>query len=132
MSLHSLLIIDYDSSTMVYQYLNINSKGSIKEDTKLIVGKIKALKCKVGERERLKGDAGNWYVTRGESNLMYAACAGEGYPERTAYGLIQKIETLVQGKSKVVEGAEKKIKSIQKEVNTLCEKYKDSTVDKVK
>lgn len=74
MSLQSLLIMDYDSSSMVYQYVNTNSKGNMKDDAKLIVSKAKALKCKVGERERLKGDAGNWYITRGASNLMYTAC----------------------------------------------------------
>lgn len=63
---------------------------------------------------------------------MYAACVSEGYPERTAFGLMQKIEALVQDKTSNVESAEKKFKMVQKEVNALCEKYKDSSVDKVK
>ena len=132
MSLHSLLAIDQHASAVVYQYLNASCRGNMKDEAKLIASKIKALRCRVAERERLKGEAGNWYITRGASNIMYAACVGEGYPERTAFGLMQKIEALVQGRASNVEAAEKKLKVVQKEVNALCEKYKDSTVDKVK
>ena len=132
MSLLTLMIIQQGDSKMAYQYVNSGCKGNVKDDAGLIVGKIKALKCRVAERERLKGEAGNWYITRGASDLMYAACVSEGYPERTAFGLIQRIEALVQEKTANIETAERKLKVVQKEVNALCEKYKDSTVDKVK
>lgn len=132
MSLLTLLVIQHNDSKVAYQYVNAGCKGNVKDDANLIVGKIKALKCRVAERERLKGEAGNWYITRGASDLMYAACVSEGYLERTAFGLMQKIEALVQDKASNVEAAERKLKVVQKEVNALCEKYKDSSVDKVK
>lgn len=132
MSLLTLLILQQCDSKIVYQYVSAGCKSNVKDDAGLIVGKIKALKCRVAERERLKGEAGNWFITRGASDLLYAACVSEGYAERTAFGLIQKIEALVQDKASNIEAADRKLKLVQKEVNALCEKYKNSTVDKVK
>jgi hypothetical protein len=51
---------------------------------------------------------------RGANNLLFAACVGEDYPERVAYGLIQKADTLIQEKPTKDAGMEQKIKLLQK------------------
>lgn len=47
MSLLTLLVIQHNDSKVAYQYANASCKGNVKEDANLIVGKIKALKCRV-------------------------------------------------------------------------------------
>ena len=62
----------------------------------MIASKAKVLQLKVGAREKLACDYGLWYVTRGEDDLFFATCVSDDYPERVAYGLIQKIQTTLK------------------------------------
>jgi hypothetical protein len=53
--------------------------------------KIKALRARTNERDKLKTQYGVWYVTHDDNDISYALCTNEEYPERHAYGLIAKL-----------------------------------------
>lgn len=74
MSLNSFIVTDYLNSAILFQYQNPSFKKNINEDSKLIASKAKQLRSKIGEREKLKSDYGNWFITRGSNDLLYAAC----------------------------------------------------------
>ncbi len=59
----------------------------------MIASKAKVLRLKIGVREKLACDYGLWFVIRGDEDLFFAACVSDEYPERVAYGLIDKIQT---------------------------------------
>ncbi len=42
--------------------------------------KIKSLRAKVNERDKLKTSYGVWYVTRDENDVAYAVCTDDSYP----------------------------------------------------
>jgi hypothetical protein len=48
MALASLVIADYNTAEMRFQYLNSSFKKNVKEDAKIIASKAKALKSRVG------------------------------------------------------------------------------------
>jgi vesicle-associated membrane protein 7/small nuclear ribonucleoprotein D3 len=54
--------------------------------------KIKALKSRAGERDKLRTPYGFWFVTHDDNDISYAVCTSETYPERHAYGLIEKLQ----------------------------------------
>lgn len=54
--------------------------------------KIKSLKLKNEERQKFKTDYGVWYVKHDKYDISYAVCTNEDYPERHAFGLIDKIQ----------------------------------------
>ena len=64
-------------------------------DTKM-ASKIKALRSKVDQRDKLRTGYGVWYVTHDKNDISYAVCTDEAYPERHAYGLIQKIKEKIE------------------------------------
>ena len=61
-----------------------------------MASKIKALRSKVDEREKLRTGYGVWWVTHDENDICYAVCTEESYPERHAFGLIQKLKDQVK------------------------------------
>lgn len=111
MSLASFLVAVYSTSTLLYTYRNSSFPFDISKDTRLIISKAKALRSRQGERERLNTDYGAWFLTRGEDDLLYAVCVSEEYPERTAFGLIQKVEALISKKNKE-DPVEKRVKKL--------------------
>ena len=56
-----------------------------------MASKIKALRSKKGEREKLRTAYGVWYATHDDNDICYAVCTSEDYPERHAFGLIGKL-----------------------------------------
>lgn len=58
--------------------------------------KIKSLRSKVDERDKLRTNYGVWYVTYDNNDICYAVCTDESYPERHAYGLIQKLQEKIK------------------------------------
>ena len=62
-----------------------------------IVAKVKALRSRQGEREKLKTAYGIWFVTH-YKNIYYAVCTDETYPERHAFGMIEKLKAEADGK----------------------------------
>ncbi len=54
--------------------------------------KIKSLKSKVDERDKLRTAYGVWHVTHDDNDISFAVCTDEGYPERHAYAIIQKLQ----------------------------------------
>lgn len=75
-----------------------NTKKGLNDEGKLIASKAKFLRSRVGERDKLKGEFGNWYVVRSSETLLSAACVNDDYPERLAYGLLQKLHLIIQDK----------------------------------
>lgn len=61
---------------------------------------------------------------------MFAVCVNGDYPERLAFGLIEKANTMISEKKQ--KSMEKKISQVNKDINALCEKYKDGSVDKLR
>ena len=61
-----------------------------------MASKIKALRSKVDEREKLKTAYGVWFVVHDNNDISYAVCTAEDYPERHAYGLIQKLRDKIK------------------------------------
>lgn len=65
MSLLCLFISNHSSSEVYYQYNNSSVKKNLKDDVKMVASKAKFLKSRVGERDILRSDNGNWYLLRG-------------------------------------------------------------------
>ena len=68
----------------------------------------------------MKGEVGTWFIVRSTETLLSAACVTEDYPERLAYGLLQKLHTIVLEKPPREDESEKKFKSISKELSAVC------------
>lgn len=91
--------------------------------------KLRALNAKAGERNKLKAEYGTWYVMH-ENGWGYAVCTTEDYPERHAYGLIDKIKVHTENNQNKNEGKfQKQLKKLVEEnVNSYCDLTK---IDKV-
>lgn len=50
--------------------------------------KIKALKSREGERNKLRTQYGVWHIIHDGNDICYALCTSDTYPERHAFGLI--------------------------------------------
>jgi hypothetical protein len=98
MSLTAVLLAHYGNSSSLFTYAPPNTKKGLNDEGKLIASKAKFLKARVGERDKLKGEFGNWYVVRTTETLLSAACVSDDYPERLAYGLLQKLHSIIQDK----------------------------------
>jgi hypothetical protein len=61
-----------------------------------MASKIKALRSKVDERDKLRTSYGVWYVTHDKNDISYGVCTDEAYPERHAYAFIQKIKDKIE------------------------------------
>ena len=61
-----------------------------------MASKIKALRSKTDQRDKLRTAYGVWYVTHDKNDISYAVCCEESYPERHAFGLIQKIKEKIE------------------------------------
>jgi hypothetical protein len=61
-----------------------------------MTSKIKALRSKPNERDKLRTAYGIWYVTHDENDIAYAVCTTEEYPERHAFGLIDKLKEKIK------------------------------------
>lgn len=131
MSLAALVVARYSRPDILLTYSNPAVTTPLKDDAKLIVSKAKFLKSKLGERDKLACDYGVWFVTRGEEDLLFAACVQEDYPERVAFGLIQKVQAMVSERDKR-DSVEQRVGKLQKEIKAVCERYKDSRNDKVR
>lgn len=68
----------------------------------------------------MKGELGTWYLVRSTETLLSAACVTESYPERLAYGLLQKLHTMVLEQPPREDESEKKFKSISRELSAVC------------
>lgn len=101
--------------------------------TMQIAFKIKALKSKVGERDKLRTAYGVWYVTYDDNDVSYAVCTIESYPERHAYALIERLQEKMAEINHCVYETEENIKSHTKKMaNELTKRYNDlSLVDKL-
>jgi hypothetical protein len=132
MSLTAALLAHYATSAFLFTYNAPNSKRGITDEGKLIASKAKFLKMQIGEREKLKGECGNWYLVRCTETLLAAACVTDDYPERLACGLLQKLHSIIQDKQPRDDESERKIKALSKDLTVMCEKYRDACVDKVK
>lgn len=95
--------------------------------------KTKALKAKANERDKLKTPYGVWYVTHDDNDIVYALCTSEEYPERHAYGLIQKLQDKIAEINHCEYETEENIKAHTKKLAAeLTDKYNDlSKVDKL-
>ena len=65
-------------------------------DETQMAAKIKALRSKIDEREKLRTGYGVWWVTHDDNDICYGVCTDETYPERHAFGLIQKLKEKVR------------------------------------
>jgi hypothetical protein len=63
MSLTAAVLAHYTSSAILFQYSSSSKKG-LADEAKLIASKAKFLKARVGERDKLKGELGSWYLLR--------------------------------------------------------------------
>lgn len=95
--------------------------------------KIKALKTKSGERDKLRTPYGVWFVTHDDNDICYALCAVDLYPERHAFGLIEKLQEKIAEISHAEYETEDNIKAHTKKfASELLDKYSDlSKIDKV-
>jgi hypothetical protein len=64
MSLTAAVLAHYTSSAILFQYSSSSSKKGLADEAKLIASKAKFLKARVGERDKLKGELGSWYLLR--------------------------------------------------------------------
>ena len=98
-----------------------------------MASKIKALRSKIDEREKLRTPYGVWYVTHDENDICYGVCTDEGYPERHAFGLIQKLKEKIKQINHCEYQTEENIKAFTKKTaNELVQQYNDLTkVDKL-
>lgn len=132
MSLGAVFLAHYATSASLFAYAPPLAKKGLADEGKLIASKAKFLRMQVGEREKLKGECGNWYLVRSSETLLSAACVNDDYPERLACGLLQKLAALIQDKQPRGDESERKVKALSKELTAVCEKYRDASVDKVK
>lgn len=65
--------------------------------------KLRTLNAKAGERNKLKTAYGPWFVTH-SNGWAYAVCTAEDYPERHAYGLIDKIRGCAEKSANPCDG----------------------------
>ena len=96
MSLLSLLVFNQATCDIHYHYVSSKHSKQIQNDAKLIADRAKALRSRIGERDKLQCDYGAWYVTRPEEEMGFAACVDGGYPERVAFGLIAKAHEIIK------------------------------------
>ena len=50
------------------------------------------MRARTNERDKLKTQYGVWFVSHDENDISYALCTDEEYPERHAFGLIEKLK----------------------------------------
>ena len=95
--------------------------------------KIKALRSYANERDKLKTQYGVWFVTHDNNDVAYAVCTQEEYPERHAFGLIDKLRNKIEEISHAEYETEENIKAHTKKLaNDLATQYNDlKRVDKL-
>ena len=88
----------FSTSIPIYTVNQEPSNKSIASDAEKVfiilsqmASKIKALRSKKGEREKLRTAYGVWYAIHDENDICYAVCTTDEYPERHAFGLISKL-----------------------------------------
>ena len=98
-----------------------------------MASKIKALRSKRGEREKLRTAYGVWYAIHDENDICYAVCTNEEYPERHAFGLISKLMDKLKQIDHCEFETEENIKVFTKKTATdLATQYNDlNKIDKL-
>ena len=98
-----------------------------------MASKVKALRTKTNEREKLRASYGVWYATQDENDICYAVCTTEDYPERHAFGLISKLIEKIKQIDHCEYESEENIKVFTKKAATdLALQYNDlNKIDKL-
>lgn len=86
----SVYLIDPHKQYRERYFKQITEGRSRQSISKLIKmpSKIKALKSREGERNKLRTQYGVWHVIYDGNDICYALCTSDAYPERHAFGLI--------------------------------------------
>jgi hypothetical protein len=80
MSIYYFHVGRYSTSSQIYTYRANKISKDVISDGATIGSKIKALKSKPNQRDKLKSSYGVWSVTRDENDLVYAVCSSNDYP----------------------------------------------------